>query len=820
MFLLQYINSHMWDDKKPTDNLFGDDAWFLSWLWIAVDEKEGKKDPIVKDSKVSDSDDKSIPEKKKKIRKKMDFSKAPENSKDDATVIKKAEPKPKNNKWNIKTVQDTRKPTTKEKWSEVDDLIKKKSGSWFMSWIESRPQRSTPWRRATWSWAWRGWRSWPSRWWGVWRRNTWRWNASRGNNRWNRWRRPAPDGKLQLWRTIHNTPAITTSTKDIIARKTNSQKTYKVSENLKRKETVQVWETITVKEFSEKMWVPLSEVMKVLLTNKIVVAAQASIDFDTAQLVWTEFEVTVEREKIEMNVEDVLEANLESILSQDKEAEDLVTRPPVVTVMWHVDHGKTKLLDYLRKSDVVADEAGWITQSIWASQIEHNGNKITFIDTPWHELFSAIRARWSKITNIVIIVVAADDGVKPQTVEAIRHAKDAWVPIIVAITKIDLGNKNMEKIKGQLAEQELTPEDRWGDIMIVPCSAMSWQWVDDLLEAVVLQAEMLNLQYSPSRPAVWVVVESNKDAKQWVMTTLLVMTGTLRIWDIVVIHDTYWRVKRMSDRTWQEIKEAHGGDAVMILWVNDVPEPWRLVEVVWSDKEANKKISEIQEHEQKHRWEVALQSVLDRLWEGEQVQLKLILKADSYGSLEAIKHSLSKVKLEENIEIKVIHDDVWWITDSDLTFAKAGWAIIVWFNLPITWAIRKKSEQYQVTVKQFDIIYEFIEYLEDISKGLIEIEKVETLSGKMEVLALFFKKWKEMIVWGKIIEWRAVNHAMFKVMRWEDQRANGKITSLQKEQDSVKEVKLWHECGIKIKTSKKIEIGDIIELYTMEEPIV
>lgn len=610
------------------------------------------------------------------------------------------------------------------------------------------------------------------------------------------------------------------STKDIIASQARSKKdkVYKVSGDLKKKETVQVGETITVKEFSEKMWVPLGEVMKVLLTNKIVVAAQASIDYDTAQLVGVEFGVTVEREKIEMNVEDVLDANLESILAQDKEADDLIERPPVVTIMWHVDHGKTKLLDYLRKSDVVAGEAWGITQSIWASQVVHNDKKITFIDTPGHELFSAIRARWSKITNIVVIVVAADDWVKPQTVEAIRHAKDAWAPIIVAITKIDLWNKQMEKIKGQLGENWLTPEDRWWDVMVVPCSAMTGQWIDDLLEAILLQTEMLNLQYSPSRPAVWVVVECNKDAKQWVLTTLLVMTGTLRIWDIIAIHDTYGRVKRMSDRTGKQIKEAHGWDAVMILWVNDVPEPGRMVEVVASDKEAQKKIAMIQEHESNTNSEAALQSVLDRLSWGETAQLKLIIKADSYGSLEAVKHSISKAKLEENVEVNVIHDDVWAITDSDVSFAKAGKAIVVWFNLPITWAIRKKAEQYQVTVKQFDIIYEFITYIEEVSKGLIEIEKVETLIGKMEVLALFFKKWKEMIVWGKIIEWRAENHSTFKVMRWEDQRANGKITSLQKEQDSVKTVKEWHECGIKIRTSKKVLVGDIIEFYMMEAP--
>ncbi len=803
-------NLFMWDtDNTEVDGLFGDDAWFLSWLWIAVQETKEvpKQEPKVDDAKKSEAKQKKP---KKKVSRKMDFSKTPWASDSDATVVKKAEPKPKNNKGNIAMVKNMRKPSQKpikKKSTEVDDLIKKKSGSGYMGGIEGRSTwTAAPWRRIWWSPRGNRPRPWWRWWWGRGRGGPWRGRTPH---------RRVDDGKLQLWRTSFK---ITTSTKDIIANKTKTQKTYKVSENLKRKETVQVGETITVKEFSEKMWVPLWEVMKVLLANKIIVAAQASIDFDTAQLVGLEFEVTVERETIEMKVEDVLEANLEAILSQDKEAEDLVERPPVVTVMGHVDHGKTRLLDHLRKSDVVWGEAWGITQWIWASQIVHNDKKITFIDTPWHELFSAIRARGSKITNIVIIVVAADDGVKPQTVEAIRHAKDAGAPIIVAITKIDLGNNNMERIKGQLAEQELTPEDRGGDTMIIPCSAVSWQWIDDLLDAILLQAEMLHLQYSPSRPAVWVVIESNKSAQQWVMTTMLVMTGTLRIWDIVAIHDTYGKVKRMTNRWGDQIKEAHGGDAVMILWVSDVPEPGRLVEVMPSEKEANKKISAIQEHQAKHKGEVALQSVLDRLGEGEQVQLKLILKADSSWGLEAMKQSLSKVKLEDNVELKVIHDDVWWITDSDLSFAKAWSAVIIGYNLPITWAIRKKSDQYGVTVKQFDIIYEFIEYLEDISKGLIEIEKVETLTGKMEVLALFFRKGKEMIVWGKITEGKAVNQATFKIMKGEDQRANGKILSLQKEQNSVKEVKVGHECGIKIKGSKKVEIGDVIEFYTMQEP--
>ena len=821
----------MWDTDNT--NLFGDDAGFLSWLGIAVETKEVEEKEEIVEQEVEEVEEAIAADKPKlnaKVIKKAEPAPKPEKKK--APKSHKA-PKNKPVKWNITLTQTEapakRKPKVidfgggsknapaakiiskspkKKDTSDIDALIKKKSGGDYMGNLEWRGgSRRTPSSGGTTKWFVR-------RWWGGWGRGRggrWWGRGGFGRDGWPR----VDDGKLQLGRTSHGS---TTSMKDIIASQTKREKTYKVSGDLKRKETVSVGETITVKEFSEKMWVPLGEVMKVLLTNKIVVAAQASIDFDTAQLVGTEFEVTVERESVEMKVEDLIDANLESILAQDKEADDLIERPPVVTVMGHVDHGKTRLLDHLRGSDIVWWEAGGITQSIWASQIIHSDKKITFIDTPWHELFSAIRARWSKITNIVIIVVAADDGVKPQTVEAIRHAKDAGAPIVVAITKMDLWLKNLEQIKWQLAEHELTPEDRWGDTMIVPCSAVSGQGIDDLLEAILLQAEMLNLRYSPSRPAVWVVVESNKSAQQWVMTTLLVMTGTLKIWDIVAIHDTYGRVKRMSNRKWEQIKEAHWWDAVMVLGINNVPEPGRMLEVVASDREAQKKIALIQEHAAKHKGEVALQSVLDRLGTGETAQLKLIIKADSYGSLEAVKHSISKANLEENVEVKVIHDDVGNITDSDISFAKAGNALVIWFNLPITWAIKKKADQHQVTVKQFDIIYEFIEYIEDVSEWLIEIEKVETLIGKMEVLALFYRKWKDMIVWGKVTEGRAQNHATFKVMKWEDQYSNGKITSLQREQDSVKEVKEGYECGIRVRASKKIEIGDVIEFYIMEVP--
>lgn len=798
-----FMGSMFWDDSW---------AWFLSWLGIEVEEKKKElpKQEIKEEKK--DKPKEKKPEVELTPEAKTDSNKKLSASGNDiiptmteARVIKKATPK---------KVIEPKKTERKKDTSAVDDLIKKKTWGWYMKNLEwwtkkwsmrftqwksrpTRPPRSNTSRRPSWSW------SRPSR----------PSNSHSGNSG----NRPRQQWNVQLWRTQRKKSM---STKDIIAQQTKSkrEKTYKVSDNLKKKETITLGDTITVKEFSEKMWVPLPEVMKVLLMNKIIVAAQASIDFDTAQLIWEEFDVTLEKETSDLSVEDVLDANLETILAQDKEeAEGLLTRPPIVTIMWHVDHGKTKLLDYLRKTDIVWWEAWWITQSIWASQIVHNDHKMTFIDTPWHALFSSLRARWSKITNIVVIVVAADDGVKPQTVEAIRHAKDAGVPIIVAITKIDLWNKKMDEIKGQLSEQGLTPED-WGwDTMIVPCSAMTGQWIDDLLDTILLQTEMLELQYNPKRDAIWVVLEVNKDARKWVQTSLLIMTWTLRVWDIIAIHDTYGRVRKMTNRKGEDIQEATWWDTVMILWVNDVPEPGRMAEVVWSDKEAQKKIALIQEHQNKHQNEVALQSILDRISQWDAVQLKLILKADSFGSLEAIKHSTTKIPVPKNVEIKVIHDDVWWITDSDLAFAKAANALVIWYNVPLTGQIRKKAAQEQIQLKQYDIIYEFMEYIEDLSKWLIEVEKVETLIWKMKVLALFFKKWKEMIVWGKIIEGKVENRATFKVMRGEDQRANGKITSLQREKDSVKEVKEGYECGIKIRTSKKILVDDIIEFYTMQE---
>jgi len=774
------------DDNKPkvVDWMFGDDAWFLSGLWIAAPEETTTPEPVKKVEKVKEEPKKEEP--------KMATADIVPKLKE-ARVIKAAPKKP---------------AVKKKKDSGVDDLIDKRRQ-------QASYEKST-----------RGGRAAPT--FAKWRRPA----PGRGRrpNPFANSRRPAPNDpnkKITLGRT--NRGWRPPARREVVKK----EKVYKVSDSLKKKGTLTMGEQITVKEFSEKMWVPLPEVMKVLMANKILVAAHTAIDFDTAVLIGVEFDVTVVKEGAQVSVEAALDGDLQAILEQDKEADDLQSRPPIVTIMGHVDHGKTKLLDYLRKTDMVAAEAWGITQSIGASQIVHNDQKITFIDTPWHELFTSLRARGSKITNIVIVVVAAQEGCKPQTIEAIKHAQDAGVPIIVAITKIDLGVQKIEEIKGQLAQHGLQPEDWGGDTMVVPISAMTGQGIDDLLDAVQLQYEMLELQYSPSRSAVGVVVEAQRDAKQWVTTSLLVMTGTLRVGDIVAVHNTYGKVRRMTDWTGKQIKEATWWDPVMILGIQDLPEPGRIVEVMWSEKEANKKIAAIKEHEQSFSKEAVLQSLADKIGQGDKVALKLILKADSFGSLEAIKHAAIQVELPENVELKIVNSDVGSITDWDVTFAQAADAILVWFNVGASGSLKKKGDQLGVIMKEYDIIYQFIEYLEKVGQGMFVQEEHEVRIGKLEVLGIFFKRGKEMIVWWKVLEGIAKNGAKFKIFRTEesdkvfDEDGNeieeertpeviGTITSLQKEQTSVSEVKEGHECGMKVRTSKKIEIGDVIEYWEMQ----
>ncbi len=592
------------------------------------------------------------------------------------------------------------------------------------------------------------------------------------------------------------------------------------SANLVKKTEVYIGEKITVKEFSEKMGIPLPELMKKLIQNKIMTSITASLDFDTAALIASEFNILVKKHDNKVDVQTFMSWDLQVILDMDKDAEHLLPRPPVVTVMWHVDHGKTSLLDYLRKTVVAEGEAWWITQSIWASVAEYNGKKICFIDTPGHELFTSLRARWAKLTNIAIIVVAADDSVMPQTIESIGHAKESGVPIIVAITKIDKPGKNLDQIKQDLAKHWLTPEDWWWDTPVIGISSKTGQWIPELLETVLLQAELLDLKYNPNRSAVGVIVDAHKDPKQWVVSTIIVMSGTLKVGDIIVAYNTTGKVRRMQNRMWHNITSATWWEPVQILGITDLPEPGHIVEVVSNEKEAQEKIVLIQEQVNKNSGESIVHQFISQLQSWSPcAELKLILKSDGSSSLEALQQAVGGIQLPKNVSIKVIQANVWYFSDSDLSLAQASWALLLGFNISMNAILKKKADNLKIEMKNFDIIYELTDYLNKLLLGMVEIEQHEVMFAKLEVLGVFFTKNKDMTVWWRVIEGKLHGKPKFTVMRGEDIFCTGHVVSLHKNKDEVKEIGEWDECGLKVTTGKKIEIWDVIEFYEMQDVI-
>ena len=596
------------------------------------------------------------------------------------------------------------------------------------------------------------------------------------------------------------------------------QKIATTSANLVKKIEIYINDKITVKEFSEKMWVPLPELMKKLIQNKIMTSITASLDFDTAALIASELNIVVKKNDNKVDVQTFMSWDLQAILDMDKDAEYLLPRPPIVTVMWHVDHGKTSLLDYLRKTVVAEGEAWWITQSIWASVVEYNGKEICFIDTPWHELFTSLRARWAKLTNIAIIVVAADDSVMPQTIESIWHAKESGVPIIIAITKIDKPGKNLETIKQDLAKYGLTPEDWWGDTPMIGISSKTGQWIPELLEAVLLQSEMLDLKYNPNRSAVWVVVDAHKDPKQWVVSTIIVMTGTLKIWDNIVAYNTTGKIRRMQNRKGQSITSATWWEPIQVLGITDLPDPGRILEVVKNEKEAQEKISLIQEQISKTSTTSIVKQFISQLqsstfW----AELKLILKSDWSSSLEALQQAVNWIQLPKNVTMKIIQASVWHFSDSDLSLAQASWALLLGFNISMNAMLKKKADSMKIEMKNFDIIYELTDYLDKLLLGMVEIEQHEVMFAKLEVLGIFFTKNKDMTVWGKVTFGKLHGKPKFNVIRGEDIFCTGHVVSLHKNKDEVKEIGEWDQCGIKVITGKKIEIWDSLEFFEMQD---
>ncbi len=524
----------------------------------------------------------------------------------------------------------------------------------------------------------------------------------------------------------------------------------------------------------------------------------------------SEFNVKVEREKTQ---EEVL---LEEVLDDVK---NMKSRPPVVTVMGHVNHGKTSLLDAIRETNVVAKEAGGITQHIGAYQVTIRDEKITFIDTPGHEVFTAMRARGAQATDIAILVVAADDGVMPQTVEAINHAKAARVPIMVAVNKIDKDNANIDRVKQQLTEHQLIPEDWGGDTIFVPVSARTGEGIDLLLEMILLLAEMRELKADPDRSAEGIVIEGQLDRGRGSVATILVQKGTLRVGDSLICGTAFGKVRAMIDDLGNRINEAGPSMPVEILGITDVPmagDVFRGVDEKIARQVSALRVSEKKREEQTKTSKVSLDDFFKQIKEGEVKELNLIIKGDVQGSVEAINHSLNQLSTDE-VKVNVIHTGVGAVNENDVMLASASNAIIIGFNVRPDSKARKYAEDEEIEIRLYRVIYETIEDIKKAMAGLLEPEYKEKFQGRSEVRATFKVPKAGVVAGCYVAEGKVTRNANARILRDGVIVHEGKLSSLKRFKDDVREVQTNFECGIGIEGFNDIKEGDVIETYVMEE---
>ncbi len=583
---------------------------------------------------------------------------------------------------------------------------------------------------------------------------------------------------------------------------------------------IELPEQITIKEFAEKSGQSAAKIIGELMKNGILANINQFIDFDTAQIIADDLDFKVKKIHTVGMAEDFLTGDISALLKQD-DADDLESRPPVVVIMGHVDHGKTRLLDTIRHSDVISTEAGGITQHIGAYQIEKDGRLITFLDTPGHEAFTAMRARGAKVTDIAVLVVAADEGVKPQTIEALNHAKDAGVPIIVAINKMDKPGTSPDRVMMELAEQGLQPEKWGGNTIFVPISALTGQGVDELLEMILLTADMANLKANPDREAIGTVIESHLDPSLGPVATILVNSGTLKIMNNIVVGHSFGRIKILRDHRGNALRIAGPSTPVLIAGMHQVPQAGDILQVVKDEKTAKNKVSEILLMEYHKNQKTSGVEQLITTIKSDKI-LKIILKGDTKGTIEAIRNSLSKIK-DEEVAIKVIHSAVGPITESDVMMASAGNAIVIGFDVDFnTPNVKKLAERDKIEVRLYRIIYKLIEDVTMLLSGLITPEQVEVILGRAKVRQVFFKKKNEMILGLGVISGKLLNKAKLKVFKngkksEETPDGLGEIKSLRKVDKEIKEVNEGNDCGIKFVGDPIVEEGDILEAYIIEE---
>ena len=572
--------------------------------------------------------------------------------------------------------------------------------------------------------------------------------------------------------------------------------------------------SLTVGELAKELNINASDIIKKLFLQKKLVTINQYLDDETIGEICLEFGYDFKKEEI-VNEEDFEKAQIE-----DKE-EDLVERPPVVTIMGHVDHGKTTLIDAIRNSNLAANEVGGISQEIGAYQKVVNGKKITFIDTPGHEAFSAMRSRGASVTDIVVLVVAADDGVMPQTIEAIDHAKAAKVPIIVAINKIDVPGANPEKVLNELMQHDVIAEKFGGDVLTCEISAKKKIGINDLLEDILLQAEMLQLKANPKRYAIGTVLEAELDKGEGPKATLLVQNGTLYNNDFVVVGTTYGKIRRMTNEFKQVMKEVGPGTPCSVIGLSEVPLAGDRFMAFPTEKQARdiaekRKLKKVQEERAASNGVTSLDDLYSKISEGQLAQINIVLKTDSTGSAEAVKGALEKLN-NEQVKVNVIRAAAGAITESDILLASASDAIIYGFNVRPSALIRKKAEEEHVEIRLHRIIYALIEEMEDAIKGKMKKEEVEVVIGQAEVRNVFKISKVGEIAGCMVTDGSIKINSKCRVLRDGAIVYEGEIESLKRFKDDAKEVKQGYECGLMISNYNDVHEGDIVECYEMKE---
>ena len=598
--------------------------------------------------------------------------------------------------------------------------------------------------------------------------------------------------------------------------KTRKSKETILQERIKIEKAIVNSEIIPIKILSEKLGITATEITKRLFKSNIIKTINESIDYESAALLAIDLGIELEL-KIEKSAEDILSA---FHIREDEKDAKMVKRPPVVTVLGHVDHGKTSLLDAIKKTSVVSSEAGGITQHIGAYTVEINKNPITFIDTPGHEAFTAMRARGAQVTDVAILVVAADDGVMPQTIEALNHAKSAKVPIVVAINKIDKQNADLDRIKQQLAEYNILPEEWGGDAIVVPVSAKLGTNIDKLLEAVVLVADVLDLKANPKRKAKGTIIEAKLDKGKGPIATVLVQNGTLKVGDTIISGTAIGKIRAMLDAKGASVKEAGPSYAVAVLGFSDVPNAGDMIFAADDDKLSrqvlSERISQIKEGMVKSSKKLSLDDAFSKIDDKQKHKnFNIIIKADVQGSVEALKASLLKLSNEE-VAVQIVHSGVGAVNDSDVMLAKASDSTIIGFNITVPLKSKQLAEQSNINIKNYKIIYEAIDELTLMLKGMLTPKYKEVGIGSVEVRNIFKISNLGVIAGCYVLSGKIARNSLVRIIREGKQIFEGKISSLKRFKDDVKEVAANFECGICVEKFEDFKELDIINVYSME----